>query len=102
MADGISMHIHLHAAELFRNHDGRQPELRRFAQNRNRYSGLLVLNVVEVRLDFLAPEFIGGARDCAVLLREVFRCENFLGRAVLNEKCATQRFWKRDGCRRHI
>ena len=44
--------------------------------------------VLEIRLDFLRPELIGGARDGAMLFGEVLGREDFRGRALLDQECA--------------
>jgi hypothetical protein len=60
-----------------------------------RRARLLVVNGVEIRLDFSRPELFYGARDGAVLLREILSRENFTRLAVLEKERAALRYRKR-------
>ena len=63
--------VELHAAKLFGNHDGRQPQRGRLAHDLARHAGFVALDGLEVRLDLLRPELVHRARNREMLVAEV-------------------------------
>src|SRR5947199_7313 len=92
--------VHLHTAELFRDHDGRQPELRALIQDAARHAGLVMLDLLQVRLHFLGIEFIHRAADGEMFFAQVLGGENIGGRTILDQEGAARCNWN-CGCCRH-
>jgi hypothetical protein len=78
--------IHLHAAEFLRQDHARETQLTGFAEDGDGQAGILVLDRVDVRRNLFVPEFLGGARDGAMLFGEILGRKDLFGSGRCKEK----------------
>ena len=83
------------------NHHGGQAQLGRLAQNRDRDAGLLVLDRFQIRRHFFVPEFLGGARDGAMLVGEILGREDLVRRGRFEQKGTALVFGGSKSCSCH-
>ena len=75
-------------AVLFRNSSAQQSKLPGLFHKLRHQPGLLVLQFLYQRKDFLDDKFLRGLADQLLVVGEVGRCEYFLGKGSLEEKTA--------------
>ncbi len=64
-----------------------EAELDGFPQNAKGKARLLLPNGRQVGLDLVGPEFVDHAPDGEMLVGEIFRSKDLIGRGVFEKKC---------------